>query len=143
MEYTKEEREAIDDLNEEYLYAIRKDQIDLLVMPKEIEIVLNLVKKQSKTIKVLNKIICEDLPTNQKRIKTFCGMPIEEAMEIIESNKNKIIHLSDEEYKRVIDEAQKDCIMKKIEELKHTDQLFGYFLEEWAKEEGWIDEHKC
>lgn len=143
MEYTKEEREAIDDLNEGYLYAMRKDNIDMLVMPKEIEIVLNLVKKQSKTIKVLNKIICEDLPTNQKQIKTFCGIPIEEAMEIIESNKNKIIHLSDEEYRRVIDEAQKDCIMKKIEELKHTDQLIGYFLEEWAKEEGWIDEYKC
>lgn len=118
MEYTNEEEEAIDNLNEGYLYAIRKDNIDMLVIPKEIKIVLNLIKKQNKKIKVLNNIILEDLPTNQKQIKTFCGIPIEEAMEIIESNKNKIIHLSDEEYRRVIDAAQKDCILKdKVKEM--------------------------
>lgn len=126
MEYTKEEREAIDDLNEEYLYAIRKDNIDMLVMPEQIKIVLNLVKKQSKTIKVLNKIICEDLPTNQKQIKTFCGVSIEEASDIINLYQNTNIHLTYEEFNNYI---LKDDIRKKIKELERRIEEENSMLE--------------
>lgn len=115
MEYTNEEEEAIDNLNEGYLYAIRKDNIDMLVIPKEIKIVLNLIKKQNKKIKVLNNIILEDLPTNQKQIKTFCGIPIEKASAIINLYRNTNIHLTYKEFNNYI---LKDDIREKIKELE-------------------------
>lgn len=155
MEYTEEERNAIEEFKEVTEIARMSNRNETYELNK---IILELIKKQNKKIKVLNNIILEDLPTNQKQIKTFCGIPIEEAMEIIESNKNKIIHLSDEEYRRVIDAAQKDCILKDkvkemIKDIKEAQELEKgatyeclvaqeEILEELL-EEGKIDEHKC
>lgn len=163
MEYTNEEEEAIDNLNEGYLYAIRKDNIDMLVIPKEIKIVLNLIKKQNKKIKVLNNIILEDLPTNQKQIKTFCGIPIEKASAIINLYRNTNIHLTYKEFNNYI---LKDDIREKIKELEkrieeensllELNQIYKEDYKSRVKylnyeiniykdllKEGKIDEHKC
>lgn len=101
-------------------------------------ILLNLIKKQQKEIKTLQKIITKDLPTNQEYINTFCGIPIVEVMDMIEICKNKTIHLNDKEYKNVIELSQKDYISKEaireiLNKYAHTeigDMKIIYFYRE-------------
>ena len=141
MKYTEEEKKAIENLNEilthkndvdiaygyniERPYPIGREKI------AQLEIIKNLIEKQQKEIEIkdkrinaLQRIIGKDLPTNQAYISTFCGIPIEEAMDMIEICKTQTIHLNDQEYKKVVELAQKDCIPKetirnKIKELEN------------------------
>lgn len=115
MEYTEKENKAIEDLRKtinyynkrfeenEKITAVLVDNFDV----ENLFVLLNLIVKQQKEIEENNKkinslqtIIAKDLPTNQQYINTFFGIPIEEAIVIVESYKNTKIHLSDEEYRK-------------------------------------------
>lgn len=115
MEYTEKENKAIEDLRKtinyynkrfeenEKITAVLVDNFDV----ENLFVLLNLIVKQQKEIEENNKkinslqtIITKDLPTNQQYINTFFGIPIEEAIVIVESYKNTKIHLSDEEYRK-------------------------------------------
>ena len=115
MEYTEEEKKAFETLE----YFEPDDLVECSIYLKSIKTIKKLIEKQQKEIEIkdkrinaLQRIIGKDLPTNQAYISTFCGIPIEEAMDMIEICKTQTIHLNDQEYKKVVELAQKDCIPK-------------------------------
>lgn len=116
MEYTEEEKQAIQRINSfksikllyGKIYAMHLEQLKKYQAASEV--ILNLLEKyqkeiesKDKRINALQTIITKDLQTNQKQIDTFCGIPIEEATDIVLAykNKNTKIYLSDENIEKI------------------------------------------
>ena len=147
MKYTEEEKKTIEsskailehwqeilDIEDDIERDIEMSMYSEEMPFNEMKILLNLIEKQQKEIEIkdkrinaLQRIIEKDLPTNQAYISTFCGIPIEEAMDMIEICKTQTIHLNDQEYKKVVELAQKDCIPK--EEIK---KLYKKYNDEYT-----------
>lgn len=144
MRYTEKQREALEFLfdkrDEAYglmqfedgeIYQLAENEFDNYCAIEEIiDTQQKEIEEKDKKINALQKIIIKDLSTNQECISTFCDIPIEEAMDMIEICKTKTIHLDDQEYKKVVELAKRDCIPKeaireKIEELIKELPLIG------------------
>lgn len=155
MRYTEKQREALEFLfdkrDEAYglmqfedgeIYQLAENEFDNYCAIEEIiDTQQKEIEEKDKKINALQKIIIKDLSTNQECISTFCDIPIEEAMDMIEICKTKTIHLDDQEYKKVVELAKRDCIPKeaireKIEYYKNqNNDLDDYTNEIEALEE--------